>query len=76
LVVGMLVTRWSDVDVGETIMVTTDERTFVYRVDGKDWQTRSWAVSMHRPPRKRRETTTLFSVQWMIKHGMIRKVEP
>lgn len=67
------VKQWSDIEVGDTIFVTTPTRTFTYKVEAKNWRNRSMDVSYHKRPRILRQRTMLFNVHWLIAEGMVRR---
>jgi len=62
---------WSELPVGTEIVFRTDQRDFHYRVEGGDWRRRTLYVSLHRPPRIRRENTVLLNIHLWMRRGQI-----
>jgi hypothetical protein len=65
------VQKWTDLKVGQTIVYRGTMRDFTYRVEEKFFKEKAIAVSIHRPPRKRREFTYLMSIPSEIQAGRL-----
>lgn len=69
-----IIHKWSEIEVGQEYVIKTKLKTYgPYLVEEKNWPERSLTVSLHRPPRIRRETMKLFSVHLLLKSHQLRR---